>query len=80
MPGKPGAPVQSSNMIMKDESLDMFVYLTETPRIANFSDPDILFWHLKGLRYGNWEDGEEHDGSYTKTAKLKASDVSSLTT
>ena len=74
---KPGVYAQATNIIMKDESLDMFVYLTETPQMTNYSDPSLLFWHLEGLRYGNWEDGEAHDGSFTKTAVLKASDVSS---
>ncbi|KAL5107409.1 hypothetical protein TcWFU_001916 [Taenia crassiceps] len=73
-PGKSGVPTQSSNILMKDESLDMFVYLTETPQMTNYSDPSLLFWHLEGLRYGNWEDGEARDGSYTKTAILKASE------
>ncbi|KAH9281009.1 Cleft lip and palate transmembrane protein 1 -like protein [Echinococcus granulosus] len=73
-PGKPGVSAQSSNILMKDESLDMFVYLTETPQMTNYSDQSLLFWHLEGLRYGNWEDGEARDGSYTKTAILKASE------
>uniref|UniRef100_A0A5K3EZ59 Cleft lip and palate transmembrane protein 1 n=1 Tax=Mesocestoides corti TaxID=53468 RepID=A0A5K3EZ59_MESCO len=74
-PTQPGATVgPSSNLIMKNEFLDMYAYLTETPQLTNFSDSS-LFWHLQGLRYGNWEDGDAHDGSYTKTAIIKASET-----
>ncbi|VDL19253.1 unnamed protein product [Hymenolepis diminuta] len=73
-PGQAGAPPPASNMIMRNEALDMYAYLTETPQIQNFNDPSILFWRLQGLKYGNWEDGPAHDGSFTKTAVLKASD------
>ncbi|VDN99864.1 unnamed protein product [Rodentolepis nana] len=73
-PGQAGAPIPASNMIMRDEVLDMYAYLTETPQVRDFNDRSILFWHLKGLKYGNWEDGPAHDGSFTKTAVLKASD------
>lgn len=79
VPDKSGVPAQATNIIMKDEALDMFVYLTETPQMTNYSDPSLLFWHLRGLRYGNWEDGEAHDGSFTKTAVLKASEVLHIT-
>lgn len=61
---------------MKDEMLDMYVYLSETPTLKNFSDQSLFFWHIDGIRYGNWEDGENHDGSYTKTVSLYASQVS----
>lgn len=73
VPGAVGGP--ATNMFMKNEMLDMYVYLTETPELTNFTDPSLLFWRLDGVRYGNWEDGEAMDGSYTKTATFKTSEV-----
>uniref|UniRef100_A0A0X3Q0C2 Cleft lip and palate transmembrane protein 1 homolog n=1 Tax=Schistocephalus solidus TaxID=70667 RepID=A0A0X3Q0C2_SCHSO len=65
----------ATNMYQKDDLLDVFVYLTESANPPEFTDESTLFWHLKNVRYGDWEGGESHDGSYTMTKTFKASEA-----
>lgn len=41
----------------------MYVYLSESEKFKDFANPESLYWYLPGIEYGNWEFGDDHDGT-----------------
>lgn len=73
-PANPLSNAPGVNIFPKDSFLDMYVYLSESPTFNEFDDPSKLYWHLPRIRYGDWQSGENQDGSYTKIGKISASE------
>lgn len=72
-PNQVGEPVSNSlsnvpggqpgNMFPKGSIFDMYVYLSESEKFEDFANPESLYWHLPSIEYGNWEFGDDHDGT-----------------
>ena len=49
----------------------MFIYISESEKFTDFSNPDSLYWFLDNIEYGNWEFGENKDGTSTISNQIK---------
>lgn len=56
------------NMFPKGTLFDMYVYISESEKFTNFDEP---FWHLQNLEYGNWNLGEDMDGTITFKSQIE---------
>jgi len=51
------------NMFPKGTIFDMYVYISESEKFTTFNESE-LFWNLKDIEYGNWNNGENKDGIF----------------
>ena len=49
--------------------------MDEEKEFLGFNDTDKLIWHEKGLKFGNWTDGPQMDGSRLFSTSIQASKV-----
>ena len=54
---------------------DLYVFVSEQEDFVDFNNSEALVWSMKGLEYGDWYSGENGDGTYTGTTKIKATEV-----
>lgn len=64
----------SWNYFENGTMFDLSFYVSEDYVFKAFNDPKALVWYLDGLVYGEWYGGKNNDGTYTKTAHIKASE------
>eukprot|EP00731_Ephydatia_muelleri_P027384 Em0019g257a len=63
-----GSPVKPGfNTFPNLQEMDLHVFLTEFPEFEVQRDRSSVVWSEEGLRYGNWNDGPQKDGSRYKT-------------
>jgi hypothetical protein len=55
---------------------DFYVYLSESEKFSDFSNPDALIWSEKGMIYGDWSSGSNGDGTRVHNIEFKTSEVS----
>jgi hypothetical protein len=55
---------------------DLYVYLSESEKFKNFSNPEALIWSEKGLIYGDWSSGPQGDGTRVRNVEVKTLEVS----
>ena len=54
----------STNLFRQGEIFDFFFYLSpHEEKFRDFDDANALLWSEKNMRFGDWESGENHDGS-----------------
>ncbi len=53
----------------------MNVYVSESDVFKNFNDSSALFWSLKEIEYGNWNIGENNDGTITYDGQIPLTKV-----
>uniref|UniRef100_T1J5T4 Cleft lip and palate transmembrane protein 1 n=1 Tax=Strigamia maritima TaxID=126957 RepID=T1J5T4_STRMM len=63
----------SSNLFANGTAMDMYVYLSEDEFFQDFNNSKALIWLQKDLLYGDWESGENKDGSYRNEMQVPAS-------
>ncbi|KAJ8311058.1 hypothetical protein KUTeg_011392 [Tegillarca granosa] len=69
--GKTSVPAQTStNLFPKGTMMDLYIYVSEQEEFTDFKNPDALFWRQAHIEYGDWENGPNNDGSYTKYGKI----------
>jgi hypothetical protein len=54
------------------------VYLSESEKFNDFSNPEALVWSEKGMVYGDWSSGSSGDGTRVQSIEFKTSEVSSV--
>ncbi|CRK89589.1 CLUMA_CG003264, isoform A [Clunio marinus] len=69
-----GRVLPSWNFFENGTMFDIYFYVSEDYEFKKFSDPSSLVWFQDGLIYGDWYSGKNHDGSYSKSTKIKASE------
>ena len=57
---------------------DLYVYLSESEKFNDFSNPEALVWSKKGMVYGDWSSGSNGDGTHVHNIEFKTSEVSSV--
>ncbi len=57
----------------------MFVYISESEKFVDFDNSDLLYWSLKNIEYGDWEFGENKDGTSTFKNQIQLTEVLFLT-
>ncbi|KAL1122303.1 hypothetical protein AAG570_003708 [Ranatra chinensis] len=70
-PAKPPA----YNIFDNGTLMDLYVYLSEKEVFQEYDDEDALIWKHHGLVYGDWESGENKDGTYTIERTFEPSEV-----
>ncbi|XP_065065864.1 putative lipid scramblase CLPTM1 [Rhopilema esculentum] len=63
-----------SNIFKNGERIDLYVYLSENSYQRNLSSTKDLIWKESGIEYGNWDSGENKDGSIEFHHKVTASE------
>ncbi len=43
----------------------MYAYLSEHEKFKDFNDSSALYWFLKDIEYGNWNIGDNNDGTFS---------------
>ncbi|KAI6176510.1 Cleft lip and palate transmembrane protein 1 [Aphelenchoides bicaudatus] len=62
----------STNLYAPNTLFDFYFYLSPNENVfRDFDNADALVWSEKGLRYGDWESGENNDGSRVKSLSFK---------
>lgn len=64
----------SWNYFENGTMFDLSFYVSEDFHFKSFHDPNALVWYHDGLVYGDWYAGKNGDGTYTRTAQIKASE------
>jgi len=54
---------------------ELFVYLAEEQHFADFNNSEKLIWHETDIKFGNWTDGPQMDGSRLHSTTIQASEV-----
>lgn len=76
--GDPSAPALLSNpawnFFENGTMFDLHFYVSEDFEFKAFNDPSSLVWFQDGLVYGDWYSGKNHDGTYTRSTTIKASE------
>ena len=54
---------------------ELWVYLAEEQYFTDFNNSEKLVWHERGLKFGNWTDGPQMDGSRLFSTNIQASEV-----
>ena len=54
---------------------ELWVYLAEEQHFTDFNNSEKLVWHERGLKFGNWTDGPQMDGSRLFSTNIQASEV-----
>jgi hypothetical protein len=57
---------------------DLYVYLSESEKFTDFSNPEALIWSEKGLVYGDWSSGSNGDGTRVHNIEFETSEVISV--
>jgi hypothetical protein len=57
---------------------DLYVYLSESEKFNDFSNPEALVWSEKGMVYGDWSSGSNGDGTRVHNIEFKTSEVISV--
>ena len=56
----------------------MRVYISEDEFFTDFNNSKSLFWELEHLEYGDWEMGDNGDGSFVHSGHIEATEVGSF--
>lgn len=51
------------------------MYLAEEQHFTDFNNSEKLIWHEKEIKFGNWTDGPQMDGSRLYSTTIQASEV-----
>ena len=54
---------------------ELWVYLAEEKHFTDFNSSEKLIWHETDIKFGNWTDGPQMDGSRLKSTTIQASEV-----
>ena len=54
---------------------ELWVYLAEEKHFTDFNNTEKLIWHEENLRFGNWTDGPQMDGTRLFSTTIEASEV-----
>lgn len=65
--------VPATNLFQTNQQIELWVYLDEEKEFLGFNDTEKLIWHEKGLKFGNWTDGPQMDGSRLFSTSIQAS-------
>jgi hypothetical protein len=57
---------------------DLYVYVSESEKFNDFSNPETLVWSEKGMVYGDWSSGSDGDGTRVHNIEFKTSEVISV--
>ncbi|KAK6181369.1 hypothetical protein SNE40_009235 [Patella caerulea] len=68
-----GISIPATNLFSKGTVLDLYVYISEQEDFTDFKNEAALFWRKKNLIYGDWDAGENGDGSFIQQSKVTAS-------
>ncbi|XP_021917519.1 cleft lip and palate transmembrane protein 1 homolog [Zootermopsis nevadensis] len=75
----PGGTVSTKlpafNIFKNGTVMDLYVYLSESEKFNNFSDPEALIWSEKGIVYGDWNSGSNNDGTRVQNIEFKVSEA-----
>ena len=63
------------NFLMFQSLQELWVYLAEEQHFTDFNNSEKLVWHERGLKFGNWSDGPQMDGSRLFSTNIQASEV-----
>ncbi|KAJ8668702.1 hypothetical protein QAD02_010365 [Eretmocerus hayati] len=71
--GQAVAPNTAFNLFSNGTEFDLHIYLSESEKFVDFSDPKSKVWTEFGLIYGDWQGGPNGDGSRVFTHKFSPS-------
>ncbi|XP_058944990.2 putative lipid scramblase CLPTM1 [Pocillopora verrucosa] len=66
--------IASTNLFKTDQKIELWVYLAEEQHFTDFNNSEKLVWHERGLKFGNWTDGPQMDGSRLFSTNIQASE------
>lgn len=64
----------STNLFKTDQKIELWVYLAEEQHFADFNNSEKLIWHERDIKFGNWTDGPQMDGSRLYSTTIQASE------
>lgn len=53
----------------------MHVYISEGDKFTQFDDEKYLQWKLENIEYGNWNAGDNFDGTFIYNTKFELTPV-----
>ncbi|KAL9952468.1 hypothetical protein ACROYT_G039730 [Oculina patagonica] len=66
--------VPSTNLFKSDQKIELWVYLAEEQHFTDFNNSEKLIWHEKDIKFANWTDGPQMDGSRLHSTTIQASE------
>ncbi|PNF19201.1 Cleft lip and palate transmembrane protein 1 [Cryptotermes secundus] len=69
------AKVLAFNMFENGTVMDLYVYISESEKFNDFSNPEALIWSEKGIIYGDWSSGSNSDGTRVRDVEIKTSEA-----
>lgn len=70
---KDGSKIAAHNLLKYGDTLDMWVFLSESEDFTAFTDMNNLYWHQTDLMYGAWYDGPNKDGTFSENTTVTLS-------
>ena len=74
----PGGRLPALNLLQDKDSVDLYVYISDSEFFRDFKNPKALVWIKDDLVYGDWTSGLEGDGTYSHSISFPAPEVSFL--
>lgn len=63
----------ATNLFTNGVPMDLYVYVSEKTQFSEFNDSSALIWIQKGLVYGDFESGDNKDGTYSFSTTIPTS-------
>ncbi|XP_066985329.1 putative lipid scramblase CLPTM1 [Macrobrachium rosenbergii] len=70
----PSGRVPALNLFQDGDSLDLYVYISESEFFSDFKNPNALVWLKEDLIYGDWTSGPDGDGTYSHSITFPTSE------
>ncbi|XP_022809418.1 cleft lip and palate transmembrane protein 1 homolog [Stylophora pistillata] len=66
--------IASTNLFKTDQKIELWVFLGEEQHFTDFNNTEKLVWHERDLKFGNWTDGPQKDGSRLFSTNIQATE------
>ncbi|KAJ1519561.1 hypothetical protein ONE63_004839 [Megalurothrips usitatus] len=69
------ASLPAFNLFENGTAMDLYVFISESKKFADFENHEALIWRKNNLIYGDWYSGPNGDGTFILKSQIRTSDA-----